>query len=154
MLERDVVRAARQQLAEQGLHWMLTPSQPLTLVHAVESLEPPLIDIAARGGPSVRRRDVVLAGKIKNHAKNFRQARRGRAGRSRSTTRRRTPSTLDGQAHVGDFQLGPRKPITRKGRNDVASPPTHKLRHEFGDTKHRRRYHAVATTRFREYFRR
>ena len=38
------------------------------------------------------------------------------------------------------------------GRNDVASPPTLKLRHEFGDTKHRRVGYAVATTRFREYF--
>ena len=35
----------------------------------------------------------------------------------------------------------------------ASKPPTHQLRHELGDTRHRRvSYHAVATTRFREYF--
>jgi hypothetical protein len=156
MLERDVVRAAQQQLAEQGLHWMLTPSQPLTLVHAVEKpLEPPVIDVPPGGVQRyVGETFAVLAGKIKNHAKST-----GRLDVEARWTEPiddladDAPSTLDGQAHVGDFQLEATEADCRTGRNDVASPPTHKLRHEFGDTKHRRvSYHAVATTRFREYF--
>ena len=50
MLERETVRYWQQDEAERGLHWMLTPWQPLTLVHAVEKpLEPPVVKVPPGG---------------------------------------------------------------------------------------------------------
>ena len=62
-----------------------------------------------------------------------------------------------GSGHVGDFALDAGEDDCRTGSADVPrmpnKPPVHELRHELGDTRHRRvRYNAVATTRFREYF--
>lgn len=165
MLERPVARAAQQSDAEQGRHWMLTPWQLLTLVHAVEKpLAPPVIHVPAAGVPqSGVRRNVgetfaVLAGTVANHAKST-----GRLDVEAAWTEpvddlaQDSPGEIDGQAHVGDFLLTAAENACRVGRHDVpatgASPPVHRLRHEFRDTKHRWvRYRATATTRFREYF--
>lgn len=160
MLERDVVRAAQQADAERGLHWMLTPPQTLTLVHAVEKpLEPPVVNVPPDGMQRNRGETfVALVGGVANHAKST-----GRLDVEASwtepvdDTRQDAPSEQDGSAHVGDFQLEATEADCRTGRVDVpaygSAPPVHKLRHEFGDTKHRVvRYHALATTRFREYF--
>jgi hypothetical protein len=96
----------------------------------------------------------VLAGRIVNHAKSTgRLDVEARWEEPIDDLAAEAPSRIVGQAHVGDFQLEATEAECRTGRNDLESPPTHKLRHEFGDTKHRRVvYHAVATTRFREYF--
>lgn len=165
MLERPAFRNAQQSDAEQGQHWMLTPWRPLTLVHAVEKpLTAPMINVPAGGvpGSGVKRRTgetlVVLDGTIDNHAKST-----GRLDVEASWTEpiddlaRDAPSTLEGQAHVGDLLLERDEAACRIGRDDEpaagSDPPIHRLRHEFGDTKHRWvHYHAVATTRFREYF--
>ncbi len=165
MLERPAFRSVQQPSAEQGQHWMLTPWQPLTLVHAVEKpLAPPVINVPASGVPQsgVQRKlgetFAVLAGTIANHAKST-----GRLDVEAHWTEpiddlaQDEPSELDGQAHVGDFLLGRTEDACRIGRDDVATaganPPVHRLRHEFGDTKHRWvNYRAVATTSFREYF--
>lgn len=160
MLERAAVRAVQQPDAERGLHWMLTPWQPLTLVHAVEKpLEPPVVKVPP-GGVQRNRGETfaVLTGAVANHAKST-----GRLDVEARWTEpvddvgKEAPSELEGAAHVGDFQLESSEENCRIGRDDVpasgAMPPVHQLRHEFGDTKHRVvHYHAVATTRFREYF--
>lgn len=160
MLERPWVRAAQQPFAEQGLHWMLTPWQPLTLVHAVEKpLRPPVIDVPPGGVQrNVGETFAVLAGKVENHAKST-----GRLDIEAGWTEpvddvlQDKPSKIEGASHVGDFQLVSTEDDCRIGRDDVpeggGNPPVHKVRHEFGDTKHRYvDYRAIATTRFREYF--
>lgn len=165
MLERPAFRSAQQIDAEQGQHWMLTPWRPLILVHAVEKpLTPPVINVPAGGiaQSGVKRRTgetlAVLAGTIDNHAKST-----GRLDVEARWTEpiddlaRDAPSELKGQAHVGDFLLDRDEAACRIGRDDEpaagSDPPIHRLRHEFGDTKHRWvHYHSIATTRFREYF--
>jgi hypothetical protein len=160
MLERSWVRAGQQQSAELGLHWMLTPWQPLTLVHAVEKpLAAPVIDVPPGGVQrNVGETFAVLAGKVHNHAKST-----GRLDIEAGWTEpiddvlQDKPSTIEGAAHVGDFQLESSEDDCRTGRDDLPgsgwNPPVHRVRHEFGDTRHRYvDYRATATTRFREYF--
>ncbi|MGH9139075.1 MAG: hypothetical protein ACRD0G_18855 [Acidimicrobiales bacterium] len=160
MLEPEPTRTAQQADADAGRHWMLTPYQELTLVHAVEKpLTAPLVDVDDSG---VQRNEgetfAVLSGTIANHAKST-----GRLDIEAAWTEpvddlaRPGPSDLEGQAHVGDFTLEATEDACRVGRHDAAAvgtaPAVHRLRHEFRDTKHRVvRYKAVATTRFREYF--
>ncbi len=159
MLERDVVRAAQQPDAERGLHWMLTPWQPLTLVHAVEKpLEPPVVNVPT-GGVQRNRGETfaALVGAVANHAKSTGRLDVEAQWKEPIDVHPDGPSELEGTAHVGDFQLESFEAACRIGRDDVPAsgslPPVHQLRHEFGDTKHRVvSYRAVATTRFREYF--
>jgi hypothetical protein len=160
MLEQSAVRAGQQAIAEQGRHWMLTPWQPLTLVHAVEKpLQPPVIDVPPVGVlRNVGETFAVLTGRIQNHAKST-----GRLDVEASWSEPlddladEKPSKSDGRAHVADFQLVSTEDDCRIGRDDAPGggrkPPVHKVRHEFRDTKHRYvTYRAIATTRFREYF--
>ncbi len=162
MLERPVARAAQQADAEAGRHWMLTPWQLLTLVHAVEKpLTAPVIHVPSAGvaGSGVRRNVgetfAVLSGTISNHAKST-----GRLDVEASWREpiddlaEDAPGEIAGHAHVGDFLLTASENACRTDRQDsVTGVPVHRLRHEFRDTKHRWvDYKATATTRFREYF--
>lgn len=162
MMERPAARAAQRADAEAGRHWMLTPPQLLTLVHAVERpLAPPAIHVPAAGvaGSGVQRSSgetfAVLAGTIANHARST-----GRLDVDARWTEpvddlaQDAPGELDGHAHVGDFLLTASEDGCRTGRDDIATgTPVHRLRHEFRDTRHRWvHYRATATTRFREYF--
>ncbi len=77
MMERPAARAAQKADADAGRHWMLTPWQLLTLVHAVEKpLTAPVIHVPSAGVPgSGVKRNVgetfaVLSGTIANHAKS------------------------------------------------------------------------------------
>ncbi|MDP1805482.1 MAG: hypothetical protein Q8K72_09980, partial [Acidimicrobiales bacterium] len=162
MLERPAARTAQQADAEAGRHWMLTPWQLLTLVHAVEKpLTPPAINVPSAGVPgSGVRRNVgetfaVLSGTISNHAKSTgRLDVEARWKEPIDDLAQDGPSEIDGHAHVGDFLLTASENACRIGRDDSATGvPVHRLRHEFRDTKHRWvNYRATATTRFREYF--
>lgn len=160
MREQSATRSAQQTDAEQGRHWMLTPWQPLTLVHAVEKpLTPPVVNVPTDGiTRHVGETFAVLAGTIDNHAKST-----GRLDIAAKWTEpvddlaAGAPSVLDGQAHVADFLIEASEAACRIGRDEVAPSSAqvavHRVRHEFRDTKHRWvDYHAVATTRFREYF--
>jgi hypothetical protein len=140
--------------AAEGRHWMLTPYQELTLVHAVEKpLREPVINVTDAG---VRRyKGETFAwfdGSIDNHAKST-----GRIDidatwtADRDDVTRPAPDTETGFAHVADFQLLATEDACKVGRDD--GPLVHKVRHEFHDTKHRQvTYTPTATTRFREYF--
>ncbi|MGH9023548.1 MAG: hypothetical protein ACRDV9_10690 [Acidimicrobiia bacterium] len=165
MLEAAGVRAGQLAAAQSGRHWMLTPPAALTLVHAVEKpLDPPVLRVPAAGVPNtgVKRNlgetFAVLSGMVDNHAKST-----GRLDIEAAWTEpiddvlQDAPSTIEGAAHVADFQLQPAENACRIGRDDApaagVNPQIHKARHEFRDTKHRYvRYQATATTRFREYF--
>ena len=160
------VRQAQAAHVKAGRHWMLTPFQDLTLVHAVEKpLAPPVVAVVDAG---VTRSEgetfAALNGRIENHAKST-----GRLDIEATWTEpiddpaKPRPEDadhlgeIDGQGHVGDFLLEAFEDDCLVGRDDVPAaggkPPIHKLRHEFGDTKHREvDYRATATTRFREYF--
>jgi hypothetical protein len=165
MLERDVFRAAQEEDAALGRHWMLTPWTVLDLVHAVEKpLQAPVVQVAE---PAVYNSGVhryqgetfaALNGTIACHA-----ASTGRLDVDADWTEwhddlhEAEPQPVPGHAHVGDFLLDPDEDQAKIGRTEFAPRPggaaTHLLRHEFGDTKHRRvAYRATATTRFREYF--
>ncbi|MFA9445843.1 hypothetical protein [Egicoccus sp. AB-alg6-2] len=165
MLEREAVRAAQEEDAVLGRHWMLTPWTVLDLVHAVEKpLQPPVVQVAE---PAVYNSGVhrfqgetfaALNGTIACHA-----ASTGRLDVDATWTEwhddlhEAGPRQVPGQAHVGDFLVDPGEDQARVGRTAYASRPgvgaTHLLRHEFGDTRHRRiAYRATASTRFREYF--
>jgi hypothetical protein len=146
--------------ALRGLHWMLTPWQLLTLVHAVEKpLAAPEIDVPPGGVTrELGETFAVLDGVVVNHAKST-----GRLDVEASWTEpiddpaTDGPAQRDGQAHVTDLQLEATEDACQIGRDETprigAAPPVHKARHEFGDTKHRSvTYQAIATTRFREYF--
>jgi hypothetical protein len=160
MMQDAGIRFFRKGDAVRGLHWMLSPWHLLTLVHAVEKpLEPPTVNVPSGGvNRRVGETFAVLSGTIGNHAKST-----GRLD-IEATWREPVddlanpgPTENEGAGHVGDFQLGPTEDACRIDRDDVpplgSSPAVHKVRHEFGDTKHRCvKYHAMATTRFREYF--
>ena len=153
--------------ARHGRAWMLTPPETLVLVHAVEKpLLAPVVDVTDTGMQRILGDTFcALAGSIDNHAKST-----GRLDVDAVWNEQRDDIGKDlpddgvdgrplapGLAHVGDFQLDSDEDDCKVGYNDVprvaTKPPVHQLRHEFGDTKHRRvRYHATATTRFREYF--
>jgi len=100
----------------------------------------------------------VLSGVVANHAKSTgRLDIEAQWHEPLDDVAQPTPTTIDGHAHVGDFQLLASEDACRIDRNDALAvagqPPTHKVRHEFHDNKHRYvTYQATATTRFREYF--
>lgn len=132
-------------VAVEGRHWMLTPFRELTLVHAVQK---PLAAPSVQGpSPSRGPGDTfcTLTGVLQVHGKST--------------------DKVDFQATWNDIEPAPDKPdgfslVARKGDAasfQVADPDSIAVplavRHELGDTKHRRiAYHATATTRFREYF--
>jgi hypothetical protein len=145
-------------LALAGQHWMLTPGVDLTFVHAVEKpLSAPVFSLSMaqldrRSGETF----AAMTGTLAVHAKST-----GRLDIAASWIEpvddvlRAAPSTLDGHAHVGDVRIERTEDIVQLGRDETldASPPVHRVRHEFGDTKHRLvSYSSVATTRYREYF--
>ena len=98
---------------------------------------------------TLRRRDVRGAGRGDRQPRQEHRA-AGRRGALEGAGRRLGQDGVhecDGRAHVGDLQLEATEDACRIGRDDAATdatePPTHKLRHEFADTKHRRvSYHA------------
>src|SRR5205085_7403764 len=160
------VRAAQEAAAKAGRHWMITPSADLTIVHAVEKhLTPPVVAVDGSGvHRALGETFAVLDGRIDNHAKST-----GRLDLDAVWTEpiddlaKDAPNDadnrgeIDGAAHVVDFLLEPSEDGCRTGRDDVprsgATPPGHRVRHEFRDTRHRDvTYRATATTRFREYF--
>jgi hypothetical protein len=146
MMESPAARAAQQADAEAGRHWMLTPWQLVTLVHAVEKpLSAPVLHVPSAGVPAsgvtrnVGETFAVLAGTISNHAKSTgRLDVEARWKEPIDDLAQDAPSELDGHAHVGDFLLTASENACRIGRDDAATGvPVHRLRHEFRDTKHR-----------------
>jgi hypothetical protein len=172
MYERILTQAGaqsndRRHEALDSRNWMLTPWVDLTFVHAVEK---PLADpsVAVTNAGMLRNAGehfCVLQGAITNHAKST-----GRLDISAIWTEQvvdlgedlpadgiNGPKPRELHSHVGDFLIEAFENDALTGRDDVTTPTgkgnTHRLRHEFGDTRHRVvDYRAQATTRFREYF--
>lgn len=146
-------------MALEGQHWMLTPSDELVLVHAVEKpLKPPVFSL---GEANLDRRAgetfVSLVGTLAVHAKSTERLDiESRWSEPVDDVARPEPRDIDGATHVADFGIKPSEDVVRLARDDTAlgvTPIRHRTRHEFGDTKHRFvEYRAIATTRFREYF--
>lgn len=166
MVKGSLTPQQRAAAANSGM-WMVTPWSNLTLVHAVEKpLLPPVVDVPPSGLQRQRGETFcALVGTIDNHAKST-----GRLDVEATWTEQVDDLAQDapddgddgrplrhGHGHVGDFSLQPNEDDCLVGRDDQrpqpGKPAVHKLRHEFGDTKHRLvNYRATATTRFREYF--
>ncbi len=140
-------------LARQGIHWMVTPYQRITLVHAVQQpLELPKFGAprAVRGpgdtyallsdsnltvhGKSTMKLD--MHGKWKEWVDEPDNPRAGH------------PKQVDRLAHAFDV------PVMRYQTRLILSDQIRDgYRHEFHDTKHRKvAYTAIGTTRFQEYF--
>ena len=158
----------RRHEALESRNWMLTPWVELTIVHAVEKpLADPVIGVTAAGmARGSGETFCALVGSIATHARST-----GRLDIDATWTEQVDDVTkdlpvdgVDGRepppavhGHVGDFLLEATEDACRVGRDDLkaggGTGPTHRLRHEFGDTRHRTvTYEAMATTRFREYF--
>ncbi len=165
-LEPAAIQAAQAADAKAGRHWMLTPYQDLTIVHAVEKpLTSPVVSVDDVGVQrNLGETFAVLQGRIDNHARST-----GRLDLDAVWTQpvddlaKDAPNDADnlgeieGAAHVVDFLLEASEDGCRTGRDEVAAAGAtsaiHRVRHEFRDTLHRNvTYHATATTRFREYF--
>ena len=168
ILDRAAAKANdRRHEALDSRNWMLTPWVDLTFVHAVEKpLTDPLVAVTNAGMlRNPHEHFCVLQGAITNHAKST-----GRLDVDATWTEQVDDIFEDvpadgvnggvrrqSRSHVGDFLIEAFENDALTGRDDVTTPAgkgnTHRLRHEFGDTRHRVvEYRAQATTRFREYF--
>jgi hypothetical protein len=152
-------RAQLKAMALAGQHWMLTPSDELVLVHAVEKpLEPPVFSLGeANLERAAGETFVSLAGTLAVHAKSTERLDiESSWSEPIDDLARPGPETIEGATHVADFNIEPSEDVVRLARDDTnpgITPIRHRTRHEFGDTKHRLvEYRAIATTRFREYF--
>ncbi|MDQ0792990.1 peptidoglycan-binding domain-containing protein [Streptomyces sp. B1I3] len=165
-------------LAAAGRHWMFTPWQELTLVHAVQRpLKQPVLDLPQ---PEAAHR---AAGATAEHLIGTIRLDEGSTDRvglvaewndvvdegetGRRDLPRRTPvfdlltarvpsSGIPGNESAG-FQDGVLSFSTRAAedmaKTDPAKNPPVPAKHEFGDTKHRTvRYRPVAGTKFGDYF--
>ena len=166
MLERPAFREQQEEDAALGRHWMLTPWDRLDLVHAVEKpLAPPVIKVA---DPPVFNSAVhrfpgetfAVADRHHRQPREEHRAARPRRELDRADRRRRPADPADDRSPDRPTSVTScsSRPRTSAGSAGTSSPgpgrpPTHLVRHEFGDTKHRWvDYQATATTRFREYF--
>lgn len=151
----------QQKASTEGRHWMLTPWSRLTLVHAVEKplLAPEVQPLTAN--PVDRLAGETFAavqGSILSHAKSTgRLDVEARWTEDCDDVQTLAPDSKKLSAHVGDFLIESDEDAAKIGRIDTPRwkhvLPQHRLVHEFSDTRHRNvQYHAVATTRFREYF--
>ncbi|MET4658260.1 hypothetical protein ABID80_001970 [Streptomyces sp. PvP037] len=156
-------------LAATGRHWMFTPWQELTLVHAVQRpLRQPVLglDLAVnrpRGATAEHlagtiRLDRGSTDRIELVARWTEVTDEGDAGRTESpmTTpvfdllTARLPSDAAADAAPASLRDGILSFSTRTAEESGRTEPE---KHEFGDTKHRRvRYHPVAGTRFGDCF--
>lgn len=132
----------------EGRHWMITPFRRLTLVHAVQQpLEPTTLD-KADSGRAVGETGTTIRGQFVNHSKSTRKIDL-RADWTEPIDDLSKPmwETIPGTAHVHEQSIVYPTDLEAKM---VWTPFL--AYQEFGDTKYRAiDYHAVATTRFREY---
>ncbi|QWF84015.1 hypothetical protein [Amycolatopsis sp. CA-230715] len=146
-------------VAAAGEDWMVTPFVELTLVHAVEKpLERPQL-VAVTFDRLAEETFAALSGTVRSHAKST-----GRLDVEAAWSEwlddpaEDAPRRVTKQAHVADFRIEAVEGTARIGRDDERGGPRepffrHRVRHEFGDTRHRTvTYTPVATTRFLEYF--
>jgi hypothetical protein len=135
-----------------GRHWLLTPAQPLTFVHAVRRpLEPPAI----RSANAVRAPGAPVSVLT---APGVGISRKSTVGVEITAEWSDPVDTLDTagwqprrmvtrRAHLGSVPIQPADATHAEGTADLSVP------HDFGDTAaHLVTYHPVATSRFAEYF--
>jgi hypothetical protein len=132
-------------------HWMITPYREITFVHAVEKpMAAPTLDATLSVSRALGETFATLRGSILNHSTST-----GQLDLMAAWTE--TIDRVQLPAAVTDTRSG-RVFERTVGYDEATAPfPDPKAcavaRHEFGDTKHRWvKYHAVATTRYREYF--
>jgi hypothetical protein len=155
-VEPDAVRT----LAAAGAIWLLTPPQPITLIHAVQQPveEPKLVTFEpfAEGGgarpPGAT--FVELAGQVRVHAGSTGQL-DIEASWMETIDRPEAPApaTVQGKAHVYETTIALPGPDATPSLLELPATDAAALRHDFGDTKFRRvHYLPVGATRFKEYF--
>ncbi len=141
-----------------GTHWMITPFRELVLVHAVQQplCEPRALLVSPR--EKVGDTYALVIGRTELSVRS--------TGQVELSARWREPvddlddpgpKEVDGRAHVANLRIDAGLPepgwLPFPLPDPATGQPVDKIRHEFGDTKHRRvHYRLTATTRFREYF--
>lgn len=145
--------------AAAGEHWMLTPYTVVELVHAVEKpLDPAVFGPQLKATRLAGETFAVLEDTITAHAASTSRIDIDATWSEPIDDVAQPKPTVfaDLTAHAGDFRLHPTETKPVIGRDDQPGDPflkTHRVRQEFGDTKHRRvTYKTTATTRFQEYF--
>ncbi|MGI8807940.1 MAG: hypothetical protein ACR2KK_08895 [Acidimicrobiales bacterium] len=138
-----------QREAQLGRFWLLTPSRPLDLVHAVRTpVEPPVIqpDGFQAERPGLGQTEVSVKGTVTVHAKST----------SKIDLAAEWADLLDDPANPGNNPL--KRGDTRRspvGESGVNARPTVDVEHrlQVGDTKHHVvTFRATGTSSFREYF--
>lgn len=135
-----------------GRHWLLTPFQEITLVHAVQQplQEPQFFDLSA--GKKLGETHAELRGEVSVHGKSSSKLDILAEWQEWVDDPRDPggPRQITGQAHVCEVPVEPEDEVIGLTPSHEAGKPK---RHDFGDTKYRAvDYMAVATTRFQEYF--
>lgn len=147
-----------------GLHWMVTPFRDLVLVHAVQKplCEPRALLFAQK----LSRGDTfaVVRGLGYLSVRSTGQLDIGARWREPvDDLADAAPKEVDGRGHVATLRVDSRLPEPGESPKawlplplpdaETGRPSPEQVRHEFGDTKHRRvLYRLTGTTRFREYF--
>ncbi|WP_163016008.1 peptidoglycan-binding protein [Streptomyces sp. Tu 4128] len=166
--ERERASTAMDRAAA-GRHWMFTPAQELTLVHAVQRpLKQPVLDLkpsahrpveaTAEHLDGVIRLDEASTDRIELVAKWTEVSDEGEEGRTERPMTMPVFDLLTARLPLND-EAGPEPATLRDGtltfstRTAEESARREPRKHDFGDTKHRRvHYHPVAGTRFGDYF--
>jgi hypothetical protein len=137
-------------------HWMLTPFRTLTLVHAVEKpLRPPTI-VSLDASRSLGETFVVFRnGNLDVHPQSTGEVElRARWVDFYDDPKSdKDPYTVNKDGHVLDRNVDyTEDPVYIPPTPPIGVPPE-RIKHEFGDTKHRWVwYRGIATTRYREFF--
>ncbi|CAA9215086.1 MAG: hypothetical protein AVDCRST_MAG76-320 [uncultured Acidimicrobiales bacterium] len=163
---------ADSEMAQTGGHWMISPFRELVLVHAVQRpLCPPSVRLRSMRGPGDTFAEVF--GKAFLSVKSTGQLDLHASWSDEVDSLSQTaPQTLEGRGHVVSVRVerGVAEPepwaeeppgadgtLPVPGEGGMGFPGddsrADRVKHEFGDTKHRWvNYRLTGTTRFREYF--
>src|SRR5262249_43400700 len=144
--ELEAKKPRFQEAAQQGRHPALTPYRELLLVHAVQRpLRPPHVELAT---PANRSRDQTFAGLSGAFVVDGPSTAKIELLAEWNEPEGTGSNTVTRKARVAEITV---PPPGEDDQRELKMPIA--LRHEFGDTRHRRvLYQLLATSRFGEYF--
>lgn len=139
-----------EELVQTGCLWMITPSRKLELVHAVQQplCEPRFDSNVKTQKTGMGQTHVTFRGKATLNAWSSEKVELQAEWTEWDDTEPEGPKQRFYKAVACEGEVKYEEPNSI----NLAVKP-HDLRHEFGDTRHRKvKYHMVATSRYREYF--
>ncbi|MGO9911065.1 MAG: hypothetical protein ACLPQS_07880 [Acidimicrobiales bacterium] len=148
LIETGLASSALERLIATGQHWMFTPYDTITFVHAVRQPNPPTIHSMTITTREPNKTwalvsgtvDVDFSGSQKIDLMSYWETPYDDGYSAAGSV------PINGNAHVADLPLELAQPVPQ-------SVSVSDVRHDFGDTKYRSvNYQAQATSRFLEYF--